>query len=164
MTGVKLEGVEELVKTLKSILTKHNANEIRKVLKRGAMILVEEARRRVTVDDGGKLRNSIQIMPKWPKDPAGVYVAPRVLRRFTAKTSQKKKDANVFYAHWWEYGTDPHNLGYKGKFVSGKGGQHPGTRNTGKFKPYMRPALDANAQRILNVMREDLAKYIETKK
>lgn len=160
MTVVKLEGVDELVKTLKSILTKHNANEIRKILKRGAMILVEEARRRVVVDDGGKLKNSIQIMPKWSKDPAGVYVAPRVLRRFTAKTSQKKKDANAFYAHWEEYGTDPHNLGYKGKYISGKGGQHPGT----KKRPYMRPALDANAQRILNVMREDLAKYIETKK
>jgi HK97 gp10 family phage protein len=148
------------MKNLRSILTKHNVNEIRKVLRRGAMILVEEAKRRVTVEDGGRLRNSIQIMPKWSKDPAGIYVAPRVRRRFTAKTSQKVKDANPFYAHFTEYGTDPHNLGYKGKYTTGKGAQHPGAKKA----PYMRPALDAKAQQVINTMSEDLAKYIETKK
>lgn len=158
--SVKIDGVDELVKNLKSILTKHNANEIRQVLKRGAMILVEEAKRRVNVNDGGRLMNSIKIMPKWSKDPAGVYVAPRVIRRFTTKTSQKTKDNNPFYAHFTEYGTDPHNLGYKGKYTTGKGADHPGAKKS----PYMRPALDSKAQQIINVMSEDLAKYIETKK
>lgn len=156
---VRIEGVDELIKNLRSVLTKHNVNEVRKALKRGAMILVDEAKRRVTVNDGGKLKDSIKILPKWSKDPAGMYVAPRVLRRFTAKTSQKTKDKNPFYAHFVEYGTDPHNLGYKGKFLSGKGGDHPGARK----QPYMRPALDATAQQVLSVMSEDLAKYIETK-
>ncbi len=157
---VKVEGADELVKQLRSILTKHNENDVRKALKRGATALVEEAKRRVHTPDGGKLKNSIMIMPKWSKDPAGIYVGPRVRRRFTSKTSQKIKDANPFYAHFEEYGTDPHNLGYKGKFASGKGAMHPGTAP----RPYMRPAYDANATRIVQMMLEDLAKYIETKK
>jgi len=163
MGFAKVEGVDELVKTLKSILTKHNVNEVRKALKRGAMILVEEEKRRVLsalVDDGGKLYNSIKIMPKWSKDPSSLFVAPRVRRRFTAKTSQKTKDENPFYAHFVEYGTRPHSLGYKGKFVSGKGAMHPGAKAT----PYVRPALDSKAQEIVRVMLDDLGKYIETKK
>lgn len=157
---IKVEGIDDLIKTLKSILTKHNENEIRKVLSRGAKSIVEAAKMYVDVNDGGKLKDSIKILPKWRGAPATLFVGPRVIRRFTSKTSQKVKDRNPFYAHFIEYGTDPHNLGYKGKYVTGKGGQHPGTVG----KPYMRPAYDTKGQECLNIMREDLAKYIETKK
>lgn len=160
---IKLEGIPELKKALEKALLKHSERDVRKALTRGANIIVDAAKARVTIPDGGRLKESIKILPKWSKDPMGVYVAPKILRRITSKTSQKRKDANPFYAHWWEYGTDPHDLRYQGKFISGtKGGQHPGTRQTGNFNPYMRPAYDNNKQAALNVMLEDLAKMIES--
>lgn len=158
--AIQLLGIDELIAELKVVLGKHNENEVRKVLKRGAMVIVEAAKRNVNVNDGGRLRDSIKILPKWRGAPATLFVGPRVIRRFTSKTSQKVKDRNPFYAHFVEYGTDPHNLGYKGKYTTGKGGEHPGTDDN----PYMRPAYDTKAQECLNIMREDLAKYIETKR
>jgi len=159
---VKLEGIPELKKALEKALLKHSVNDVRKSLKRGAEVIISAAKANVTIDDGGRLRNSIKILPKWSADPMGVYIAPKIIRRFTAKTSQKRKDANPFYAHWWEYGTDAHDLSYQGKFVSekkGTRGQHPGT----KPNPYMRPAYDSNKQAALNIMMEDITKLIESK-
>lgn len=154
--NVKLEGTEELIAALKKALTKHSVNEVRNALKPGAELLVDAAKNNVRVNDGGKLKRSIKILPKYGKDPMGVYVAPKIIRRFTAKTSQKRKDENPFYAHFVEYGTDPHNLGYKGKYISGKGGNHPGTEK----HPYMRPAYDSMRNRIIEVMMRDIEKMI----
>lgn len=155
-TGVSLSGIPELMKALERALLKHSVNDVRKSLTRGALVLVDEAKRNVSVNDGGRLQNSIKILPKFNRDPATLYVGPKVIRRFTKKTSQKAKDANPFYAHFTEYGTDPHNLGYKGKYVSVKGADHPGARK----QPYMRPAYDTKAQEAINVAMEDLEKMI----
>ncbi len=162
MTTLKLEGTDELIKALKKALLSHKPNEVRAALKRGADIIVQAARANVTIDDGGRLVNSIKLLPKWSKDPTGMYVGPRVIMRFTKKTSQKRKDANPFYAHFWEYGTDPHDTSYKGKFISEKAGtrgMHPGTH----AHPYMRPAYDTQGQAALNAAMEDLQKLIESK-
>lgn len=162
MSYAKLEGADKLLEALKKALTKHSAKDVRKSLKRGADIIIQAAKSNVTIQDGGRLRNSIKLLPQWSKDPTGLYVAPKVIRRFTKKTSQKAKDANPYYAHWWEYGTDPHDLSYQGRFVSEKKGtraQHPGTGP----HPYMRPAYDGNKQRALDVMMEDITKLIESK-
>ncbi len=156
--SVTITGVDDLMKTLRKALQKHSVNEVRQALKRGAMVIVNEAKAKVRVNDGGKLQESIKIMPKWSGAPSVLFVGPRVRQRFTKRTSQKIKDANPFYAHFVEYGTDPHNLGYKGKFTSGKGSDHPGA----KKMPYMRPAYDMKAQEALNVAMEDLTKMIES--
>ena len=158
MQQAKIEGADELIKNIRKALLKHSVTEVRKALSRGAKIIVDAAKNNVRVNDGGNLKKSIKILPKYRKDPTNLYVGPKIIRRFTDKTSQKRKDENPFYAHFVEYGTDPHNLGYKGKFTTGKGGQHPGA----KKQPYMRPALDNNTTAALNAAAEDLAKMIES--
>lgn len=153
---IRIEGTDELIANLRKALLKHTEKEVRNALKGGGHMLVDAAKNNVRVNDGGNLKRSIKILPKWSKDPLGIYVGPRVIRRFTSKTSQKRKDQNPFYAHWVEYGTDPHNLGYKGKYFSGKGGNHPGTDK----HPYMRPAYDSMRGRIIEVMMRDIEKMI----
>jgi hypothetical protein len=97
------------------------------------------------------LKKAIQILPKWRKDPAGMWLGPKVARRNAGKAS-----VNAYYAHFVEYGTDPHNLGYKGRNVAVKGSDHPGSRK----KPYMRPALDGRGEQAIRAAMEDLEKMI----
>lgn len=160
--SIKLEGIDELKRAIEKALLNHTENEVRKALTKGAKILVDEAKNNVTGNnsvDSGVLRDSIKILPKWRGDPKGVYVGPRVKRRRRKKGETGKISDSPFYAHWVEYGTNPHNLGYKGKFVSAKGADHPGARK----KPYMRPAYDTQGQAALNAAMEDLKKLIESK-
>lgn len=155
--SIQIEGVDELIKTLRKHLTVFTDKEVRNMLKGGAQLIVDAAKARCRVNDGGRLRNSIKILPKWSKHPRDMYVGPRVIQRFSAKTSQKRKDANPFYAHFIEYGTDPHNLGFQGKFVSVKGASHPGSRKM----PYMRPAYDETRVAAINRMFDDIASALE---
>jgi len=153
---IRIEGTDQLIKNIEKALLKHSVNDVRKALKRSADVIVNEAKANVKVNDGGRLRDSIKVLPKFSKTPSVLYIGPKIIRRFTDKTSQKKKDANPFYAHFTEYGTDPHNLGYKGKYTTGKGADHPGARKS----PYMRPAYDVKGQEALNVAMEDIGKMI----
>lgn len=150
---MKLEGIDQLTENLKKALLQHSEVKVRKAMRRGAQLIVDEAKS-IVVEKTGLLKKSIQIMPKWRGDPMGTYVGPRI-----KKSRKKKPDAAVltpFYAAWIEYGTAKHNLGYKGKYVSGKGADHPGS----KPKPYMRPAYDAKAQSALKVAMEDVEKMV----
>lgn len=153
--SLKLEGIDQLNAALKKALINHTEAEVRKVQMRGAKIIVDEAKRLAPIESG-TLRDSIKVMPKFRGDPKGVYVGPRVRRRRKKKEGQAE---DPYYAPFVEYGTDPHNLGYKGKYVSGKGADHPGS----KRKPYMRPAYDTQAQAALNAVMEDVTKLIESK-
>ena len=167
-TSIRIDGIPELTAALQKALTKHSPDTVRKSLKRAAMVIVNDAKMRApsskephsfTTSKGekikimpGNLRKAIMILPKWRRDPAGMWVGPKVARR-ASKTA-----INAYYAHFVEYGTAAHNLGYKGKFVSGKGADHPGS----KPKPYMRPAYDTKAQEAIKVAMEDLTKLIES--
>jgi HK97 gp10 family phage protein len=159
---IQFKGVDRLTNLLQRALINHTENEVRKVLRRGAQVIADEAKRNVPVDSG-LLRDSIKILPKWRQDPLGMYVGPVVKRRRSKRTGKKGagtvQKEQPFYAAWVEYGTDPHNLGYKGKFVSGKGGDHPGS----KKKPYMRPAYDTKGQEALDIAIVDLIKLIQSK-
>jgi HK97 gp10 family phage protein len=159
---IQFKGVDRLTNLLQRALINHTENEVRKVLRRGAQVIADEAKRNVPVDSG-LLRDSIKILPKWRQDPLGMYVGPVVKRRRSKRTGKKGagtvQKEQPFYAAMVEYGTKKHNLGYKGKFVSGTGGDHPGSDE----KPYMRPAYDTKGQEALNVAMDDLKKLIESK-
>ena len=163
--SVEVIGIDQLIKDLNKKLSGFTVDEKRKVMRGAAEMIAQEAKqnvRRSGLNDSGNLEKSIKIMPKFRGAPDITYVGPRVIRRFTAKTSQKRKDENPFYAHWIEYGTDPHDLSYRGKFVSeakGTRSQHPGSR---KF-PYMRPAYDTKAVAAINKAMDDASKFIENR-
>lgn len=168
--GIRVEGVDQLMKNLRKLLTSHTEAEIRKALTPATKIIITAAkakarvaRRTITfkLEGGGELtltpgllRDSIKVLPKWNQDPLGVYVGPKVSRRRRAKAT-----AQAFYAHWIEYGTDPHSLGYKGKYVTGKGAKHPGTQ---KY-PYMRPAYDETKEAVMNKMFDGIIAMLESK-
>ena len=154
---IKLEGISELTEAIKKALLEHPENDVRNALKRSANVIGNDAKNRVTINNSvksGALRDSIKILPKWKGDPTGVYIGPRVRRRRKAKEGQRQ---DPYYAHWVEYGTTAHNLGYKGKFVEVTGENHPGSRP----KPYMRPAFDSKAGGAMQAALEDMAKMIE---
>ncbi len=156
---VRLEGVDKLTAAIKKALVTHKEVEVRKALRRGAMMIVDAAKAKAP-SDTGLLKQSIKILPKWSKDPTGLYVAPRVTKR-RRKSGEKGKilDGGPYYAHWVEYGTAAHNLGFKGKFVEVKGAGHKGARP----KPYMRPAYDTQGQAALNAAMDDIGKMILAK-
>jgi len=158
--NVKLEGTEKLIANIKRALLTHKDTEVRKALTGSAKILVDAAKSNIEHSDTGLLKSSIKILPKWSKDPSGMYVGPRVKRR-RRRSGEKGKilDAGPYYAHWVEYGTSAHNLGFKGKFVDVNGKKHPGS----KPKPYMRPAFDTKGQEALNTAMNDIARMIENK-
>lgn len=167
---IKVEGTEQLMKNLRKVLLNHTEKEVRKALTPASTIIITAAKAKARVakhtikyqlGDGkeleitpGLLRDSIKLLPKWSGDPMGLYVGPRVSRRRRAKAI-----AQAFYAHWIEYGTDPHSLGYKGKYVTGKGAKHPGTQ---KY-PYMRPAYDETKEAVINKMMDGITAMIEKK-
>lgn len=168
--SVSLSGVPELMAAIKNALQNHKPQEVRKALRPAGQMIVAEAKRNAPVSkrphtfttaagekvtiQPGNLQRSIQILPVFRKLPYMVYVGPKVARRNAAKAS-----VNAYYAHFVEYGTAAHNVGYKGKYVEAKGGQHPGST----MKPYMRPALDSVGNQAVQRAMEDIAKLIESK-
>jgi HK97 gp10 family phage protein len=159
---IRIEGMDDIMRNLKKLLTSHTEAEIKKAIKPGADILIKAAKQKITTNDSvdtGVLRDSIKILPKWRQDPLGIYVGPRVKRRKRKQGETGKISDSPYYAHWVEYGTDPHNLGYKGKFVSAKGADHKGA----KKHPYMRPAYDENKMQIINAMQDGIIKMLEAK-
>jgi len=153
---IKLEGTDKLMAAIKQALLKHKVEDVRKALKRGAMILVDKAKNSIRRSESGVLKNSIKILPKFRGAPSVLYVGPRVKRRRRSKGEKANIQDSPFYAHFVEYGTAAHNLGFKGKFVEVKGRDHPGA----KPKPYMRPAFDTAGQQALNIAMEDIGKMI----
>lgn len=147
---------------LRVALVYHDENKVRKALRPGGQLIIDDAKRRVRVDTG-LLRDSIKFMPKWKPDPWGIYVGPRVRRtsrREAVRLAQSSSaKAQAKHAAFIEYGTTAHNLGYKGKYVSGKGADHPGS----KPHPYMRPAYDTMGQEALDLNMNAIWKMIEDK-
>lgn len=168
--SVKIEGIDKLAAAIKKALVNHTPAEVRKAMRKSAMVIVNEAKQRAPVAtkphkfttkagdtievQPGNLRKSIQILPRWSQDPSGTWIGPKIQRRKVSKSG-----VNGWYAHFVEYGTAAHNLGYKGKYVTGKGAQHPGT----KPRPFMRPAIDTKGQEALNMAMADIEKLIMSK-
>lgn len=164
---IKIEGIDQLSQALKKALVDHKPEAVRKSLMRAGKVIVDEAKGRAPVSDKahtfttasgnkvtiqpGNLKKSIQILPKWSKDPSGIYVGPKIKRR-----NADKGGVNGWYGHFVEYGVARHNLGYKGKYVTGKGADHPGYR----AKPYMRPALDSKGKQAVEIAMVDIEKMI----
>lgn len=155
---VKVYGVEDVAKGLREALLKHPESKVRRGLTKASGELVTEAKRMAArakrYQNTGVLVDSIRVLRKYSKDPLGVYVGPVFKKRSGSR--EPGEFGNAWYAHFVEYGTNKHNLGYKGKFVTGKGGDHPGSRST----PFMRPAYDTTRQAVIDRMMVEIEKMI----
>ena len=150
---IHVSGMTELGKFMQTLSIKLERNVIRGGLRQGANVVKEQALSNVPVSPpsdrnaeryggyAGALRDSIRVSTRSRRG--------KVTASVKAGGMKTKGGADVYYANWVEYGTRPH--------MNGARGHHPGARP----KPFMRPALDTEAQRAViavgNYMRNRLA-------
>ncbi|MFA6204482.1 MAG: HK97-gp10 family putative phage morphogenesis protein [Gallionella sp.] len=152
--AVHVKGLSELQKFLDTFTPKLQKNIMRGALRSGARPIMKQAKINAPVGEpsstnktsyggyAGALRDTIRVASRRDN---GMQVMASVV----AGGRVKKTGAKVFYAHLVEYtGAAPHTITAKGlKSISFGGAffqsvQHPGM----KAQPFMRPALDAQAQ------------------
>lgn len=134
MADINVKGLKELNALLQSLPVKIEKNILRAAMRQGAKVIADQARANVPVAApsdrnreryggyAGALRDSIRV--------GGRSRRGRVTAYIRAGGTKTKRGADVFYAHWVEYGTRPH--------ANGKRGFHPGARP----RPFLRPAAD----------------------
>lgn len=146
-TQVQVKGLKELDKFLQQLPAKVEKNILRSALRAGANVVKEEAKARVPVDSG-LLRDGLKVSTR--------------SRRGKVTATVKTTGKHGFIAGWLEFGTAAHKivgkaggmLSFLGKFA--KGVEHPGTRP----RPFMRPALDAAAQKAVIAAGEQIRRRL----
>jgi HK97 gp10 family phage protein len=161
MSQVRVKGLAELNKFLQELPVKMEANIMRGALRAGLKPIKEDAVQNCPVGDPneenrvkyggyrGALRDSIRVSARIDKKN-GKVVARLVVG------GKGKNGADVWYAHLIELtGASAHSLSRK------KGGElnHPGFRP----KPFMRPALDAQANNAVLAAGQYIKKRLATK-
>lgn len=147
MADANVKGLAELQAFLSQLPAKVEANIMRGALRQGANVVKTEAQANVP-EKTGQLK-------------AGLKVSTRN-RRGVVTASVKATGKHGFLARWIEFGTAAHfikpktakSLFFAGLFSNGI--QHPGSR----AKPFMRPALDSQAQAALLAVGETIKKRL----
>lgn len=149
MQKFEVHGLQELEQALQELPLRIEKNLLRRALRQGGNVFLNEARARVPVQTG-KLKRSIRVRTDNVKN-GGVRV---------------QVSARAWYAHMIEFGTKAHQikargkgvLAFDGRFV--KSAQHPGA----KAKPFMRPAFDGKQREAVEAFRaaasEELIKEV----
>lgn len=153
-----VKGLSDLQKFLDQLPVKMEKNVMRGAMRAGMKHVETQAKSNAPVGKpnsvnarlyggyAGALRDSIRLGTSARGGKVTAYVR--------AGGKNKRSRADVFYAHFVEFGTRAHTIAAKGKgwlafagvFV--KKVSHPGTAP----KPFMRPALDSQATTALNTM------------
>jgi HK97 gp10 family phage protein len=154
MIRMETHGLMDLAQGLKDLETELvalGANEGRKVLTRAARVAfkpVQEAAQAAAPVDTGLLRENIVIVTQKPKDGESVVnVGLRV--RKSKETRISKHGVSAGGTH--RLSTSPH---WRWHFIEG------GTSTT-PARPFLRPALDANAAKVLASLNGELRKAID---
>lgn len=156
-------GGQELLDTLTAIGAEVPRTAIRRALYAGAVLIRDDARRRVPVRTGA-LKRSIIAQTDRTQEKSGQYKgyvsikSNAFTRRGTGRVKLSKKEpgqrkyakGEIYprnYAHLVEFGTQPHKAGPR---------NHPGS----KPQPFMRPALDENIAAIERVFAATIEKEV----
>jgi HK97 gp10 family phage protein len=144
-----LLALKESLKDLEKELVALGANEGRRVLTRAAreaFAPVLEAAQAGAPVDTGLMRDNIRIVTQKPKDGDGVVnVGLRI------KKSKEKRTSKHGTGDKPRMATSPH---WRWHFIEG------GT-STQPARPFLRPALDANAEKVVGNLRGELRKTID---
>jgi len=161
MAEIKVKGLDELQSFLDQLPAKVEANIMRAALRAGAKPILAAAKANVPVGEpsrkgaelykhySGALRDSIRVSARIDARDGTVSASIK------AGGTVKKTGAKVFYAHMVEFGTRPHSLSKNGKGEI----NHPGVSP----RPFMRPALDANASAAVVAAGEYIKKRLAKK-
>ena len=148
---IKLTGSKQIARKLKSLSTKASSSIARRSGSAGARVIRNDARRRVPEDEG-TLKKAINVRTKAFRNRMGFHFYIAV-----DKGSRAKYDG--WYAHFIEYGVQPHKIvtkSAKALKLSASGDvlrsvvNHPGTT----AQPFMRPAFDTKRVEAVKVMGE----------
>lgn len=136
---IRLKGIKECVKALRHLKYNVARRVLRRALEAAATPILNAAKAGVYAKAHrrtGMLKKSLGKVTRMYKDNIVVVLGPRKGFETTIVSPYTGKPQRVIpskYAHFVEYGTDPHmqpNLGF----------MHPGAEPM----PFMRPAYDAN--------------------
>ena len=155
---INVKGLSELQAFMDQLPAKLQNNVMRGALRAGIKPMKEMAVANCPIGDpsetnkrkynlyAGALRDSIRVSGRI--DTKNNRVVARVVAG-----GKTKSGANVFYAHMVEFGTRPHALSKGGEVT------HPGTAP----RPFMRPAIDSQAQNAILAAGEYIKKRLSTK-
>lgn len=158
MTDINVKGFSDLQKFLDTLAPRVEQNIMRGALRAGAKPILEAAKSAAPVGEpsetnrrryklyAGALRDSIRISGRIDKRNGKVTASVKA-------GGKTKSGADVFYAHMVEFGTRPHALSKGGEVT------HPGTAP----RPFMRPAIDSQAQNAILAAGEYIKKRLSTK-
>jgi HK97 gp10 family phage protein len=156
MSEIRVKGLAELQAFLDKLPRKIEQNIMRGALRAGAKPVLEAAKKNVSVGEpsdtnkrrynlySGALRDSLRLSARIDRRKG------QVVARVVAGGKSKKSGADVFYANMVEFGTKPHKIG---------SGDHPGVMP----KPFMRPALDSEADAAVIAAGEYIKRRLSTK-
>ena len=137
MISLELHGLEGLKAQLEELKAEAAGRAVARAARLAFKPVLATAQALVPVDTG-LLRDSIKISVVRPGDGGAVVHVGLSLRPIKGAAKLGRRTAS---AHWrWHF-------------------VELGTRNMAA-KPFLRPALDQNAQRVVDVLREELAKGI----
>ena len=163
-----VKGLSELQKLMDTLPAKVEANIMRGALRRGVNVIMARAKQLVPVSPAnsenarlyggyaGALRDSIKVSTRLKNGKVTGSV------KAGGKT---KSGADVFYAHMVEFGTAAHGITSRLRRLLTFGGSffrsvnHPGARP----RPFMRPAMDAEAQAAVIAAGEYMKTRLATK-
>lgn len=179
-------GVKAIIDRLEATGVQLSKQTIRRGLYKAAVVIRDEARRKVPVKTGALKKSIIAqtrgtgFNPKNGKPTGHICVVTIDKKSFSLNKKRKAKGikrvkgekayqkGQIYprnYAHLVEYGTKPHSVG-KGSKVKGgkqKGTKHPGARP----KPFFRPALDTKSHEAMQTfeayVRADVEKIASSK-
>lgn len=151
--SIKIEGKSAIAKKLKRLSGKVAGSIARRSGAAGARVIRNEARRLVP-EDSGTLKKAINVRTKQFRNRSGFHFYIAVDRGGSVKN-------DGWYAHFIEYGTQPHQVIPKAAQalkLSASGdvvrniANHPGTR----AQPFMRPAFESKADNAVRVIGDKL--------
>ena len=144
MLEIKIEGLSEIEKKLKKISEKFARKIVLKALKKGAKPIIKSAQSKVN-NRSGVLAKSIGsvVVPQRKSHNTIIDIGPRVIPSSNVKSDVGETDDSItkktdgFYGGYVEFGTKdsrPH--------------------------PFLRPAFDANAEKALEIIVEEMLKEL----
>lgn len=150
---VQLEGFEELSRTFNSLARGVQGKIIRPALREGAKIVRDEAARRVPVDTG-RLRKSLKVRAlKRSRKFVGFQITTGTQDELGIKTPKSGK--RNYYPFVIEYGgvvggtARKVRIGRRTRVVKDGGRRIPA-------RPFLRPAVDANRDRVMLLLAKRL--------
>lgn len=155
MSEVHVKGLAELQQLLDTLPAKMEANVMRGALRAGMMPVLEAAQKNLHASGAAK---TYELM-------SGLKVSTRI-KGGTVLSRLRATGKHAFIAHWLEFtGAKPHDIKPKKRkslFIAGVFGEivhHPGFR----ARPFMRPALDGQAQSAIVATAEYIKRRLSTK-